>query len=34
MKKKVLIVTALLSAMLTQAQEAKSDEVLKNKKGH
>ena len=34
MKKKVLIVTALLSTMLTQAQEAKSDEVLKNKKGH
>lgn len=34
MKKNVLIVAALFSTMLTQAQEASSDEVLKNKKGH
>ncbi|MDX2173703.1 MAG: hypothetical protein SFY56_11330 [Bacteroidota bacterium] len=34
MKKNVLIVAALFSTMLTQAQEAGSDEVVKNKKGH
>lgn len=34
MKKKVLIVTALMSAMLIKAQDAGSDEVVKNKKGN
>jgi hypothetical protein len=34
MKKNVLIVAALFSTMLTQAQEASSDEVVKNKKGY
>ncbi len=34
MKKKVLIVTTLLSSMLTYAQESGSDEVVKNKKGY
>lgn len=35
MKKRVLIVTTLLTSMLSHAQEASSgDEVIKNKKGH
>ena len=35
MKKRVLIVTTLLTSMLSHSQEASSgDEVIKNKKGH